>query len=194
MKPNPKIPTLENLPAQEWRPKTRGPVDSLAVLVEGKECRAIPLNHHKFALVDTGDLPLVSHIRWHCRPYNANGHTYDKWSVRAAKPRVLMSRVITGASIGVVVDHKNGNPLDNRRENLRVCSSKMNAANQVKQKRVTSSRFKGVTRRGKRWEAHLKFNQKYIYLGSFSDEGDAALAYNKAAVERWGEFANLNPL
>lgn len=62
----------------------------------------------------------------------------------------------------------------------------------------SSSRYKGVTRRkvqgGVKWEASLMHNHRYIYIGRFNTEEDAASAYNNAAAKIWGEFARLNEI
>lgn len=91
------------------------------------------------------------------------------------------------------VDHRNGNGLDNRRENLRPATHRQNLANQRPQV-GRSSRFKGVSwdvGRSK-WRAYIDKPQRH--LGRFSDEIEAVRAYNFAALEAWGEFALLNDL
>lgn len=92
------------------------------------------------------------------------------------------------------VDHKNGVSLDNRRENLRVCTASENGMNQKKQKRNTSSIYKGVYfhKERQKFISRIKHNQKTIYLGDFKNEHAAGEAYNKKAKELFGEFASLN--
>jgi len=93
------------------------------------------------------------------------------------------------------VDHINGNGLDNRRCNLRLCEHKQNMANQGSRKN-TSSKYKGVTfyKRDQKWQAKISPNGKTIHLGYFDSEIEAAKAYNRKAVEVFGEFARLNDL
>jgi len=102
-----------------------------------------------------------------------------------------MHRIITGAAKGLDVDHKNGNGLDNRLCNLRVCERSQNNANR---KRVQSktSRFKGVHFENctQRWRAELTINGKRIRLGRFPSEEQAVAAYMKAANEHFGEYAS----
>ncbi len=91
------------------------------------------------------------------------------------------------------VDHENGNGIDNRRANMRLGTSSQNGANR---RTVTphSSRFKGVCwdkRRGM-WRARIGYDGKKIGIGWFEDEVEAARAYNKKAVEKFGRFAALN--
>jgi hypothetical protein len=97
---------------------------------------------------------------------------------------------------GFVVDHINGDPLDNRKSNLRVCTQAENLRNRRKRAKPTSSKFKGVSRhtisRQKPWLAKIKSDGKTIYLGTFETEEQAAEAYDRAALERFGTFAHLN--
>lgn len=96
----------------------------------------------------------------------------------------------------MVVDHKNNNPLDNRIENLRLCSRTENTRNSAPSKTVKkTSIYKGVCKNKKRskWIASIRC-EKSIYIGSFSSEVEAARAYNKKAMELFGDFAWLNPL
>lgn len=96
----------------------------------------------------------------------------------------------------LMIDHINGNRLDNRRENLRMCNGSQNAANSRKTTSLTSSKYKGVTwsKQSKCWLATIKIDGVLNHLGSFKseDEDKAAVAYNKAALEAWGEFAHIN--
>jgi hypothetical protein len=95
---------------------------------------------------------------------------------------------------GVRVDHINGDSLDNRRSNLRAATHQQNAFNQQKQKRSTSSKFKGVTfdKSRNKWMAAIKHDGVRHYLGRFTRESDAAKAYDAAAIVKFGEFALTN--
>lgn len=105
-------------------------------------------------------------------------------------------RVITGALPNEIVDHINGNTLDNRECNLRVTNKLGNNKNRWKWgTRKTSSIYKGVTFNKKTncWQASIMSNRVTRYLGAnFATEADAAKAYNKAAKELHGDFARLN--
>lgn len=91
------------------------------------------------------------------------------------------------------VDHFNHNGLDNRRVNLRICTNSQNQMNR-KPNKNSRSKFKGIRlhKRGQVWEARIMLDGKSLYLGGFKKEIDAARAYNKAALEIFGEFAYLN--
>lgn len=114
------------------------------------------------------------------------------------RSKTSLHRDILGeACKNMLVDHINKNPLDNRRCNLRVVTVSQNAMNQAKQKN-RSSKYKGVNldkekqHHAKKWRAQIKKEGKRIHLGRFLTEKEAAEAYNKAALELFGDFASLN--
>lgn len=93
------------------------------------------------------------------------------------------------------VDHKNGDRLDARRENLRLSDKVGNAANRGKQKGEYSSKYKGVSfnKQKEYWAAYITVQGKKISLGTtYESEINAAIAYNAAAIGHFGEFAQLN--
>ena len=91
------------------------------------------------------------------------------------------------------VDHINGNPLDNRKSNLRICTNAENQRNRGVNKNNTSG-YKGVcwAKQNKKWKARIKHNGKLIHLGYYKDKEEAARAYDKKAKELHGEYAYLN--
>jgi len=147
--------------------------------------KQIPLGSGLYAYVDAADYEWLSRWVW---------HTQGGYAVRWEKRRtIFMHREIARPPKGKIVDHVNGNRLDNTRANLRVCTHPENSRNTSKP-HGTSSRFRGVTYlkdRGK-WRAKIQFEGKSVYLGLFTDEVDAARAYDRKAVELFGEFARLN--
>ena len=154
--------------------------------------KRIKLTHGKFALVDDEDFEKIYKYSWHLKCtwgiYYAMG-----WEVSNGK-HILMHRLIMGAKKDQKIDHIDGNGLNNQRKNLRFATNSQNQANCRKQKRKTSSKFKGVCwdNRDKRWLAYIKKDQKAYRLGSFHSEIKAARIYNKKAIELFGEFARLN--
>ena len=104
-----------------------------------------------------------------------------------------MHRVIAETPEGKETDHVNHNSLDNRRENLRVCTHSQNMANASK-KTPHTSKFKGVTwnRHLGRWYSRITCNGKLLNIGPFNSEIDAAKAYDEKATELFGEFALPN--
>jgi hypothetical protein len=106
---------------------------------------------------------------------------------------ISIARLIIKAPRDRHVDHINGNILDNRRDNLRLCTQLQNNRNRrAWRSDATIAPFKGVKREGRKWYAHITVNYKRIHLGSFSDAHQAALAYDAAARSNHGAFATLN--
>lgn len=162
--------------------------------------KEIPVHGGLVALVDDEDYELVKEYSWH--KGIGDSIVYARAWVRGAVPKrkIRMHQLILSVAKPMRPDHINGNGLDNRRENLRPCTNAQNACNAKKQRSAHSSNpssaFKGVTwlKKNKRWLAQIAPNGKWIYLGCFDSETEAAQAYNKAALIHFGEFARLNVL
>jgi hypothetical protein len=94
---------------------------------------------------------------------------------------------------GLLVDHRNGIGLDNRRANLRLATNSQNGCNKPKKKN-TSSQFIGVSfhKKAGKWACFIRNKGRRTWLGSFESEIDAARAYDEAAKKYHGEFARLN--
>ena len=104
--------------------------------------------------------------------------------------RIYLHRYITGAPDGMFVDHINGNKLDNRSCNLRVCTMAQNNMNTGPK----TGEYKGVhwSKTQKKWVSQITKDGKTQTLGSFGAEEAAAIVYNKAATELYGEYAYIN--
>lgn len=151
--------------------------------------KEILLTQGKIALVDDGDYEYLMQWKW-----NAHKHR-NTWYAKYNKTfsSVKMHRLIMNAPAGVQVDHINGDGLDNRRENLRLCTHIENMHNSGKHKNNTSG-FKGVhwNKQRQTYQVFIMVNRKHKYVGSFSILEEAAHAYDEAAKEHYGEFARLN--
>lgn len=107
--------------------------------------------------------------------------------------RLVAQNFIANPENKKLVDHIDRNTSNNHISNLRWATLAENLANQLSRK-GTASKYKGVCffKKQKKWVARIGINDKHKYLGSFTCEKEAALAYNKAAKEIFGEFALLN--
>jgi len=154
----------------------------------------IPLTQGKFALIDDEDYDLVISYSWHTQKDINNFYAVTTTTrVQGKRTTIYMHRLIMNARSGLQVDHINHNGLDNRRENLRLCTRTENCRNRRKYIRG-SSIYKGVSwyTHYKKWRARIECEGKQLHLGWFSDEVEAAEVYDKAALKLFGEFAHLN--
>ena len=153
--------------------------------------REISLTQGKVAIVDSEDFEYLSQFKWHAVKLGHNWYANRNIKTLDGYINQRMQWDILGKN----ADHKNGDGLDNRRDNLRICTKAQNNRNQ---RRVPTelSPYKGVKRKGYRyrtmWEAQIKVKARPVYLGLFGTAEEAALAYNWAALIYFGEFALLN--
>lgn len=147
--------------------------------------KEIPLTQGKVALVDDEDYEWLNQWKWRFGDYAIRTLPRDSGPIRF----VRMHRLIMAAPAGLEVDHINGNPLDNRRKNLRLCSHAENTRNTKIHNRTG---FKGVQPNGKGWTAKIKTLGKTKYIGFYRTPEEAAKAYDQKAVELFGEFARTN--
>lgn len=145
--------------------------------------------------IDEQDSDLMQY-KWSC---GSNGYAVRATRKDKETPRVILHRAIVSRMIGrklnrdELVDHKDMNVYNNKRSNLRVTNKSGNGANSTK-KSHNKSGFKGVTWDATRnkWKATVLHMKKQKFLGRFDLPEDAARAYDRAAVETWGEFARIN--
>jgi len=147
--------------------------------------KEIPLTQGKVTLVDDDDFEYLNQWKWYCSSNN--------YALRGAPKHIRMHRVIMRTPAGVFVDHINHNKLDNRKENLRNCTKAENCRNQLLFSSNTSG-YKGVyfNKWNNKWMAQLRCFGEHRHLGYFSNPEDAARAYDKEAIKKFGEFALLN--
>lgn len=156
----------------------------------------IPLGQELFAIIDDDDFERVSKIKWRwIRPSKKSNLIY---AIGAVDNKIVwMHQMIAGDGSAGEIDHKNGDGLDNRRNNLRPATHQQNTFNQKIQTRPgKSSKYKGVclfkNLKYKKWNARIKLGGIQYSLGYFATQEDAALAYDKKAKELFGEFARTN--
>jgi len=145
-------------------------------------------------LIDDEDLEKFSKYKWRINNGRGPYVVCSIW-INLKTTKMLLHRYLIDAPVGKKVDHINHNTLDNRKCNLRICSSAENSQNNTKNNKIkTSSKYKGVSKRNDHWRASIKSNNIYHFLGCYGTEEEAAHAYNIAAQEFNGEFASLNIL
>jgi hypothetical protein len=153
--------------------------------------RKLLLSQGKFALVDNEDYLFLNQWKWY---FNQGYARRNSKRIKGEKRNgIFLQNVVITKEKNQEIDHINGNTLDNRKINLRICSHFQNSKNRKKQINNTSG-YKGVTKDHKKWMAQILINYKRKYLGRFNTKKEAALAYNKAAKFYHGEFASLNDL
>lgn len=163
----------------------------------GYTFRRIPLTQGKFAIVDPDRYDELAGYKWFAvrsprgsyalRMVKANGGPVKQKSVR-------MHRVVLKAPRGKFIDHINHNGLDNRRANLRICTTEQNTWNKRKQRGRYSSKYKGVSwsKTEKKWQVRITCKRRKISIGYFHDEKAAARAYDRRAKQLFGDYAALN--
>jgi hypothetical protein len=151
--------------------------------------KKISLTQNKVSLVDDEDYEYLMQWKWCAIKsrntfYVVNGHS---------SKTIIMHRVIMNVGNGILIDHKDGDGLNNQKHNLRICSVAENARNCKKRSHNTSG-YKGVysDKTYNKHHAYIRVNGKKIYLGQFNSKIDAAKAYDSAAIEFFGEFAKTN--
>jgi hypothetical protein len=156
---------------------------------ENTDHKLIPLTRGLAAKVSPIDYDHLVKWKWYA---NRGGRGGLRWHAKRGMGKLYMSmhRQILGAASGVEVDHINGDPLDNRRENLRVANRSQNMAN-IPPRSKTG--FKGVHRtKSGRFQVCIRHNWKLLHLGTFDCPSAAARAYDAKAKELFGEFARPN--
>jgi len=161
----------------------------------GYSYRRIYLGQGEFALVEPPDYYLLKNYVWYLSGNGKEFYAFRNIKIARGKIKIVsMHRQIMDFPEGLLVDHKNNNTLDNRRENLRLATHSQNACNRSKIRKRTSSKFIGVyfEKRTGRYTSKIRIKGKRLWLGRFKSESDAARAYDKAARKYHGEFAKLN--
>jgi len=161
--------------------------------------KKILLTQGQHALVDDEDFDFLNQFGWYACYNKSISNFYAQRShylrdIRGKRKlkmimmhRLIMERIVCRKlQRNELIDHINHDPLDNRRENLRIATNRQNMQNMT---RKTTSKYPGVSwvKDGCKWRAEIWMNGKSKYLGIFKDEREAAKAYERACRELCGE-------
>ena len=140
-------------------------------------------------MVDDDDYEHLVKKKWRL---SSKGYVIGYHRIDGKKTVVAIHRSIMNPPEDMVVDHINGNKLDNRKVNLRICTNQQNICNQIRDTSKKASRYKGVHRDKRKWRSKITFRGNILNLGNYDDEIEAAKAYNKAALKHHGKYAKIN--
>lgn len=178
-------------PAQRHSPTSVAAAVAIAPHLPAARAKVLATTDGYEVLIDEADFALVSRFRWRTRP-----GVNTRYAIRQAHgdKTMRLHRELLCVPADNVVDHINGNGLDNRRANLRICTKAENNRNTSKRGNGASSQFKGVVKRTdcNRFSARIMVGGIDHYIGTFKSERRAAVEYDLAAMELHGEFAFLN--
>ncbi len=162
-----------------------------AILVDGPVAY-VPLTRDYRAVIDAVDIPLVAGRNWSALVSKRRKAVYAaRVETTCGAPKmILMHRLLSNAPDDVLVDHKDGDGLNNRRVNVRHCTRAQNNLN-IGLRKDNRSRLKGVSldKRINRWKAEIQRDGRRKFLGHFASAADAYAAYCAAAAELHGDFA-----
>lgn len=147
---------------------------------------SLKLIRDKIVLVDKDDFLKYGKYKW----------TFDKYAVRFVKgKKVYLHRLIMDCPKNMEVDHINGNELDCRKNNMRICTHAENSRN-IKLRTDNTSGYKGVSwyKNYDKWLVRVFLNNKKIHIGYFENKNEAVTAYNEAAIKYHGRFARINKI
>ena len=152
--------------------------------------KIIPLTQGKFAKVDDEDFERVNALKWSLS--NGYAHTNKGNSVKG-NDHIYMHRFILNPGKGFEIFHKDGDRLNNQKNNFKITTPQQNLMMRKPRKSKTS-KYKGVywDKVRNKWAARIGINRKQKYIGRFDIEEEAALAYDEQAKIIFKEYAYLN--
>ena len=159
------------------------------ILLINGTMKEIKLPHGKVTLVDDDDYEYLNQWKWWFVIIKNKYYVIRNKMINGKRYYIYLHRIIMDVMSKSDVDHIDGNPLNNQRNNLRICTHQQNCLNN---RGCGKSRYKGVYKIKNTIYSRIQYNGIDRYLGSFKTEEEAAMAYDKEALVLFGEFANLN--
>lgn len=149
---------------------------------------------HVVALVDDEDYERIIKLKWNLGGDKGWLYAQGRWVEDGILKTIVMHRFVMNAAPGQIVDHINGNRLDNRKANLRFATNSENLRNRLRLNKLNVSGFHGVSwnKTNHNWRAVIGHHNHVHHIGCFKDPAEAARAYDEAAKRLHGEFATLN--
>ncbi len=164
-------------------------------IIRGSIMKRIDISTKKypnvFTMVNDKDFEWLSRYKWYAEKNRNIYYARTAHTIGGKQIGIRMHRLILNPPAKLECDHRNGNGLDNRRCNLRICTQAQNQANR-KYGKLGVSKYRGVAMGGNKWVACIGAGCTRKYLGAFDNEIDAAKAYDVEAKNKYGEFAQLN--
>jgi hypothetical protein len=160
--------------------------------------KVIELTQGKFASVDDNVYDVINELKWYAHKTGKKYRAVRNNPCRKRPNMIFMHRVIWEIINGPIpekleIDHIDGNSLNNRVNNLRMCTKKQNSYNIHVSNISKTSKYRGVRlHKCGKWESYIMVNKKSVYIGLFDTENDAGRAYDIKAKQYFGEFATLN--
>lgn len=154
--------------------------------------KEIKLTQNRVAIVDDDDFERLNQYKWHAYMNRNTFYAIRQISkINGEKATISMHREIMNTPKDIQIDHKFGNGLDNRKDNLRLCTQQENRFNQKNPNKNNKLGIKGIRwyKRTMKFQAKIQVYGKTIHLGYFNVSGDADSAYRKAEEKYFGKFA-----
>lgn len=153
----------------------------------------------KHVFIDDEDFEMISNINWCLRKCGENFYAHSPKYIGGGRANrknfsQLMHKLVLPCNDSEVIDHIDGNGLNNQKINLRICTQQQNCFNRSRLNKNNISGYMGVTwhKKAEKYMASITKGGKRFYLGLYSSIEEAARTRDKKAIEMFGEFASLN--